>query len=115
MAAIWLQGRQTSMVTVVSSVAQGMTPRAEILDNAATTRMVATNVNAVTSDAWKVVGFRTLSPEAHAAVVGRAEDQGLSVSGYLRRVVATDLRSSGGKRGWVALSAGGRSPRPGLP
>ncbi len=42
-------------------------------------------------DVWKVVGFRTLSPEAHAALVARASDQGLSVSGYLRRVVADTL------------------------
>ena len=91
MAAIWLQGLQTSMVTVAFSGAQGMTPRAEVVRSAATTRMVATNVNAVTRDIWKVVGFRTLSPEAHAALVACASDQGLSVSGYLRRVVADTL------------------------
>ncbi len=50
-----------------------------------------TNVYVVTRDIWKVVGFRTLSPEAHAALVARASDQGLSLSSYLRRVVADTL------------------------
>ena len=45
----------------------------------------------MTGDIWKVVGFRTLSPEAHAALVASASDQGLSVSSYLRRVVAAAL------------------------
>jgi hypothetical protein len=53
--------------------------------------MVATNVYVVTRDVWKVVGFRTLSPEAHAALVARASDQGLSLSSYVRRVVAGTL------------------------
>lgn len=45
----------------------------------------------MTRDIRKVVGFRTLSPEAHAALVDRASNQGLSVSNYLRRVVADAL------------------------
>ena len=45
----------------------------------------------MTGDIWKVVGFRTLSLEAHAALVACASDQGLSLSSYLRRVVADTL------------------------
>ena len=38
-----------------------------------------------------MVGFRTLSPEAHAAVLDHAADLSLSLSDYLRRAVARDL------------------------
>lgn len=64
---------------------------------AVTTRVVATRVNVDMTDPWKVVGFRTLSPEALAAVQGRAAGQGLSLSDYLRHLVARDLEGSGGR------------------
>ena len=44
MAAIWLQGLQTSMVTVAFSGALGMAPRAQVGLTAVTMRTVATNV-----------------------------------------------------------------------
>ena len=59
-----------------------------------------------------VLGFRSLSPEAHQAVLDRAALVGLSMSDYLRRVIASDLEGSGGLQGGsapLALGLGERS------
>jgi hypothetical protein len=52
----------------------------------------------ITQDAeWPLVTFRALSPEAHAALLEAAAFSGLSVPGYLRRLVAQDLEGVGMK------------------
>ena len=55
------------------------------------------NVNVDMNDSRKVLGFRTFSPESRAAVLAKATGLGLSVSDYLRGVVARDLEASGGR------------------
>ena len=47
------------------------------------------------NDRWPMVNFRAFSPESRAAVLAKATGLGLSVSDYLRGVVARDLDLGG--------------------